>query len=143
MNWKIKYLAFSLIFVLFLFSGCFGNSSNLCPQKSGYKTCGYCSQDAVLSDNPYAGQCRYCPGETTCSGTICGEITCKSSSHTDNTNGGNTQHIGNGCAPGYCWSNGYCCPSNARYYCEGSCYASQDAALRVSQGRCASQRINC
>lgn len=59
------------------------------------------------------------------------------------TTGGSsgTASEGNGCSPGYCNSNGHCCPSNARYYCGGSCYYTIDDAL--SAGGCGSFQIKC
>jgi len=47
------------------------------------------------------------------------------------------------CPSGYCLSNGHCCPSNYRYYCEGKCYASSNEAMSASQGRCTSFKIYC
>lgn len=47
------------------------------------------------------------------------------------------------CSPGYCLSNGHCCPSNYRYYCEGKCYATREDAMSASQGRCSSFQIYC
>lgn len=46
-----------------------------CPAKDGYLSCGYCSEDVILSSNPHAGMCTYCsktcgtdPCNPTCSG---------------------------------------------------------------------------
>lgn len=33
-----------------------------CPTKSGYTSCGYCSEDRAASSNPHAGMCTYCAG---------------------------------------------------------------------------------
>ena len=59
--------------------------------------------------------------------------------------GGGGGSVGTGCPTGYCNSNGVCCPSNLRYSCQGSCYASQQDALSASGGSpsCASHRIQC
>jgi len=39
---------------------------NPCDEKDGYQLCGYCAEDVVLSSNPNAGKCRYCPTGSTC-----------------------------------------------------------------------------
>lgn len=57
--------------------------------------------------------------------------------------GGTIYGTQNSCSPGYCLSNGHCCPSNYRYYCEGKCYASSSDAMSASQGRCSSFKIIC
>ncbi|MBR9682893.1 MAG: hypothetical protein GOV02_04405 [Candidatus Aenigmarchaeota archaeon] len=54
-----------------------------------------------------------------------------------------TTTISNQCSPGECYSNGFCCPSTHRYYCEGSCYGSQSEAMSASQGRCSSNKVIC
>src|ERR1700694_1077330 len=35
------------------------------------------------------------------------------------------------CNPGYCVSNGACCPSSSRYYCRGSCYSTYNDLLHA------------
>ncbi|MDP2750705.1 MAG: hypothetical protein Q8O89_07790 [Nanoarchaeota archaeon] len=64
---------------------------------------------------------------------------------TPQTQTGKTTNTGsaNSCGYGNCLSNGICCPSYARYYCEGYCYASSSKALSASQGRCVNFRIVC
>ena len=57
-----------------------------CPAKSGYNSCGYCSEDAFLSSNPHAGMCTYCSG-------ACGADACNP------TCGGGTG--GGGCDPSW------------------------------------------
>ena len=32
------------------------------------------------------------------------------------------------CSPGYCWTEGHCCPSSAQFYCNGYCYRSSGDA---------------
>ena len=128
------FFVFVISIILFL-SGCLSNRSNgsfssQCQGKVGYTLCGYCSEDAMTSGNPNAGQCRYCKQGYTCSGDICGEITCKSGG--DNTNAGGATSDGSSnnkqyCSTGYCYSKGYCCPGYAKYYCNGGCYDSVGA----------------
>lgn len=55
----------------------------------------------------------------------------------------NVNRGGNTCGPGFCWSNGSCCPSTSRFYCEGGCYPSAQDAQIASQGRCLTFRVNC
>jgi len=64
------------------------SSGSICPSKSGYITCGYCSEDRFFSDNPNAGQCIYCPTGTKCQGDVCEGITCSGGSGT--TGGGSS-----------------------------------------------------
>ena len=47
-----------------------------CDEEAGKVLCGYCREDAVLSSNPHAGMCRYCPAGTVCDGDVCGELRC-------------------------------------------------------------------
>jgi hypothetical protein len=63
--------------------------ASICPAKSGSVSCGYCDQVAILSGNPNAGKCFYCPKGTTCQGDPCGELTCSggSSSGTSGSSG--------------------------------------------------------
>ena len=61
----------------------------------------------------------------------------------DTGTGTYTTGSSSGCSPGYCSSNGRCCPSNYRYYCDGDCYASQQDALSVGGARCSTYRIVC
>lgn len=78
-----------LVFVSLFLSGCLGNDKSLCQPEPGYVRCGYCSEDAALSDNPNAGQCRYCPTGSECRGDVCGELKCVkpgSRSNYDNDN---------------------------------------------------------
>jgi len=75
-------------------------TTQICADKAGSVTCGYCDPDMALSGNPHADKCRYCPSGTTCSGEICSEeLTCKKASQSpggtatpatgDGGNGGN------------------------------------------------------
>lgn len=48
-----------------------------------------------------------------------------------------------GCPAGMCWSNGYCCPKAAQWYCQGGCYLTRNMAMSVSHGQCATWRIVC
>lgn len=52
------------------------SSGSLCSAKSGYVYCGYCDEDMILSGNPNAGKCFYCPKGTKCKGDVCGGLTC-------------------------------------------------------------------
>jgi len=64
------------------------------------------------------------------------------SSQTSNTsNSSTTASVGNGCSPGYCNSNGHCCPSSSKYYCGGKCYYTIDDALAADG--CGSFQIKC
>ena len=117
------------IAAIFIISGCISsNPEDICPSQKGSVLCGYCNQDASASDNPNAGQCRYCPSGSTCSYTdVCGELKCIKSG--DGTNdggngGGGTQQL---CSPGKCYSGGYCCPRDTPYYCNEYCYDSVGA----------------
>ena len=49
----------------------------------------------------------------------------------------------NPCGFGNCVSNNQCCPSYARYYCEGACYKTNTDAMSASNGRCVNWRIVC
>lgn len=64
---------------------------NICSAESGYTLCGYCDEDALLSGNPYAGKCRYCPNGYTCQGSVCGELTCAGSGGTSDGSGTTNQ----------------------------------------------------
>ena len=83
--WKAVGIIFGVIFGAFLIyaiSGStgsdfgFGSTTVDCAKqaKPGAVTCGHCASGT------HAGQCRYCPSGTTCSGEICGTLTCKSGS---------------------------------------------------------------
>lgn len=104
-----------------------GDGGGICPSRSGSKLCGYCSEDAALSDNPHAGKCRYCPSGTSCiftGGDECGELKCRTSTSGGTSGGGTTRQY---CNSGYCYSGGYCCPRYARYWCRDGCYDSAGA----------------
>lgn len=64
-----------LVSGIVFFSGC--TASEICPAEVGQTLCGYCSEDRMATGNPHGGQCRYCPEGYSCSGDICGDITCK------------------------------------------------------------------
>lgn len=53
---------------------------SICPAKSGSVLCGYCDEDVILSGNPNAGKCFYCPEGSTCQGDVCGGLTCSGGS---------------------------------------------------------------
>jgi hypothetical protein len=44
--------------------------------EKGYQSCGYCAQDQLTSNNPWAGYCRYCSRSATCIGDPCSDIVC-------------------------------------------------------------------
>ena len=122
--WLIRMKIATLTFIVSLFaavifvSGCVGQSGNICPDEPGMIVCGYCNEDAVLSDNPNAGKCRYCAEGSTCSFTdICGDLKCVGSSGSAGT-GGTKQY----CGTGYCYSGGVCCPKATPYNCNNYCY---------------------
>lgn len=48
---------------------CKKKKDDACTQKAGQVLCGYCSEDALTSNNPNAGKCIYCPAGTVCSTT--------------------------------------------------------------------------
>lgn len=79
---KAKLLILALLVVpVVLLSGCLDGDGDggdiICPAQSGDILCGYCNEDAALSDNPHAGKCRYCPTGYRCSfSDICGDLTC-------------------------------------------------------------------
>jgi len=77
----------AVVFAIFI-SGCVDDNI-ICPTSPGDKLCGYCAEDAALSDNPHAGKCRYCPTGTACVLTdgICGELSCRQTS-SDGGDGG-------------------------------------------------------
>jgi len=113
---------FTVLTIAVFLIGCGGGGGsstgggNVCADKSGNVTCGYCSQDALTSNNPNAGKCFYCPSGSSCSGTPCGGITCV----TSGTGGGG------GCSSGSCMGNdGKCYGSCSTGYCttspSGSC----------------------
>lgn len=35
------------------------------------------------------------------------------------------------CSPGYCWTEGHCCPNSSQYYCNGYCYRSSNEAYNA------------
>ena len=80
--WKAMGIIFSVIlaaFLVYAITGYIGSDSGSATDcakqaKPGAVTCGYCDSGT------HAGQCRYCPSGTTCSGEICGEMTCKGGS---------------------------------------------------------------
>lgn len=76
-----------------------------CDERSGSVLCGYCDQDAATTSNPAAGKCRYCDAGTTCTGEICGDLSCVSP---DGGGGGTCTPTG--------------CPANAPWYGCGSCW---------------------
>lgn len=73
-----------------------------CDERSGSVLCGYCDQDAATTSNPAAGKCRYCATGTTCTGDVCGDLTCVAPD--DGGGGGYT------CAPGPTCINNLCTP---------------------------------
>ncbi|MCX6759177.1 MAG: zinc-ribbon domain-containing protein [Candidatus Nealsonbacteria bacterium] len=47
-------------------------------------------------------------------------------------NGGNQVSIGcQHCSPGYCWTEGHCCPNSTQYYCKSYCYRSSSEAYNA------------
>ena len=60
----------------------------LCSAKSGYVTCGYCAEDIILSGNPNAGKCFYCPKGSKCQGDVCKGVTCSGGGGTTGGGGG-------------------------------------------------------
>ena len=82
MHKRVAYLSFIILLAGLLFiSGCAsqnGGGTVSCQNTTGMTACGYCAEDAAFSDNPNAGQCRYCPSDTKCSyANICGELKCE------------------------------------------------------------------
>jgi len=65
--------------------------------------------------------------------------------NTTNNNSTTTSAETTGCSAGYCNSNGHCCPLSARYYCDGYCYKTSEAALSATNGSssCTGYRIVC
>jgi hypothetical protein len=89
----ILLLAVPLVAAALLLAGCLDESGkSICPRKSGSNLCGYCAEDAALSDNPAAGKCRYCPSGSYCSfDDICGELKCRTSGTSGGGSSGGTQ----------------------------------------------------
>lgn len=54
-----------------------------------------------------------------------------------------TLNTKNACGIGNCISNGQCCPSDMRYFCEGNCYASREEAMSAGNGNCVDFSISC
>jgi hypothetical protein len=79
-------------------------SKDPCDEKSGSTLCGYCDKDAATSSNPHAGMCRYCDSGTTCSGDVCGDLSCVGGGGGGGGGGGTT------CAPGVTCINNLCSP---------------------------------
>ena len=77
-----------------------------CEEQPGQTLCGYCKQDAATSSNPHAGMCRYCASGTTCSGDVCGDLSCVD----PNGGGGGGGGGGNTCSPGPTCINNLCSP---------------------------------
>jgi len=69
-------------------------------------------------------------------------ISSGSSTSVGNTSGGSFT-LDNCRLAGLCWSNGYCCPREARYWCEGGCYPSTELAQMASNYRCINFRSVC
>lgn len=88
-----------------LLSSC---SEDPCEEQSGSVLCGYCDQDAATTSNPHAGMCRYCPGGSTCTGDICGDMSCVVP---DDGGGGNTCQPGVTCINNLCSPGLWCCPA--------------------------------
>lgn len=55
----------------------FKGEQDFCPKFPDKTLCGICTEEKFISDNPYAGKCRYCPSGDLCMGDMCGEIQCK------------------------------------------------------------------
>lgn len=112
-----------------------GSEVGKCDPVAGKIACGFCAADM---------QCSYCSEGHTCNyatpGDTCSKLTCGGSSGATTDTRTIAQKY---CQPGYCLSNGHCCPSNMRYYCEGSCYATDHAANSASNGRCYNYNIYC
>ena len=122
-------------------------ATQICADKAGFVTCGYCDPDVVLSSNPYAGKCRYCPDGTTCSGEICGSLTCKKAGQTsgDGTttpgSGNNQPSGGGGVITEFTFDSRTGCPV------QGSTSSRGGVDLQCSQmvptGRCSIQSCEC
>jgi hypothetical protein len=92
----------------------------VCLERPGENSCGYCPVNATTNGTAHAGKCRYCPMGYSCSGDVCGDLKC--------SGGGTTNLADQYCTSGYCLSDGHCCPSSAKYYCNGGCYGSASEA---------------
>lgn len=97
----------ALAVLYFLGSG--GGGGEICPEKTGYITCGYCKEDVLSSNNPNAGKCSYCPEGSSCIGDPCSGITCSGGTSGSKSKGSE------GCVPTGC-------PSSAPWYGCGSCW---------------------
>jgi hypothetical protein len=85
---------------------------DVCKGKSGFVTCGYCAEDVLVSSNPNAGRCIYCPEGTSCSTHDACDVQLRCV-----TEGGGG---GGGCVPTGC-------PPSSPWYGCGSCWASGSA----------------
>jgi hypothetical protein len=88
----------------------------ICEDRAGFVTCGYCDQDRVFTQNPHAGMCRYCKSGTSCSGDVCGSLSCVPTTEKASINrGSDSSGCPGGTAPcgeGYCMTSGnVCCAS--------------------------------
>ncbi|MBW6462354.1 MAG: zinc-ribbon domain-containing protein [DPANN group archaeon] len=64
------------------------------------------------------------------------------SSYSSSVSDSKTLREQSGCPVGTCVSNGHCCPTSARYYCNGKCYSSKSDAVAVDY-RCSNFKIYC
>ncbi|MCX6768201.1 MAG: hypothetical protein NTY90_05790 [Candidatus Micrarchaeota archaeon] len=120
-------------------------ATQTCADKAGSVTCGHCPADAGGS---HAGTCRYCQSGYTCSGEICGEMTCKSASQVPG--GATATPVSGSNQPG---SSGYGVirefPMDSRTGCpvQGSTSSRGNVDLQCSQmvptGRCSFQSCQC
>ena len=63
-----------VIFVAIIYFSTGSPSEVTCPEKTGYASCGYCAEDAVLSSNPHAGKCVYCTDASKCASNPCDTV---------------------------------------------------------------------
>ena len=122
-----------------------------CVQKTGKILCGECSFSStidVIKNEPEnvarLGKCSYCSSGTVCesknSAGKCAGFSCVT---TEIIKGGQTPNKGNSCGNGYCESNGYCCPFDKSFFCQGHCYSSEKKAMIASNGRCVDWKRTC
>ncbi len=132
-------------------SGSEGNqvgTTPTCTVKAGSVSCGYCDPNIALSGSPYAGMCRSCPSGTTCSGDICGNLTCKRTSQvsdggTATSAAGNNQQQGNGggVITNFPFDSRTGCPVEGSTSSYGS--VNFECSQMVPAGRCAFQGCTC
>ncbi|MEW5737443.1 MAG: hypothetical protein AB1938_00870 [Myxococcota bacterium] len=115
-----------LMACVWLMTGGCSPGGDVCPPKEGKIACGYCAEDALLSSNPNAGMCVYCPAETTCSTTDACDtgLQCLGGG---GSGGGSGSCVPTGCPTSTPWLGcGSCWPSASSCHSRGTTNLSDD-----------------